>query len=409
MSSVISQKKYQIVLFQGGLADKGHFFDEAISALTATGLGFRKYPERIDMTDYNSASGCFYRRGNGYFSKSLYAENEFQTLIANIVECAKMNADTTILVHTYLNHGFNSEHDLETIENQKIRLVRIIKEFKRYGDIDISLVGHSQGGLVNLEAATEVPDMIKQLISLSTPYAPVYLAEKLIFLDFYFKIGGAIAYALFKVKSENMSAYDASVKTLASSLYFDDLHNRWNALPTRPKLTVVTGTSGLIYNVITTYDPQSQTSTDTITTEPFDGLVKISEQKAIEHADFIHLVKKDVPCLHSKKYAESVCSLQTGLYIGCKESCTLSSISFSGTIANMFFSLIDNAIRGNGLGDFSTYPIVVAIDAGRNREPAKVPSGGIYQAYYNIYSDEYNHENIAEAPETIGKLAALLV
>lgn len=409
MSSVISQKKYQIVLFQGGLGNGGSVFLNTMDRLVETGLGFRKYPEIIDMTDYNSASGCFYWRGNGYFSKSLYAENEFQTLIANIVECAKMNADTTILVHTYLNRGFKSDYDLETIENQKIRLVRIIKEFKRYGDIDISLVGHSQGGLVNLEAAIEVPDMIKQLISISTPYAPVYLADKLLFLDFFFQIGGARAYGLFLSDAKNIAAFDASVQTLASSLYFDDLHNRWNALPTRPKLTVVTGTSGLIYNVITTYDPQSYTSTDTITTEPFDGLVKISEQKAIEHADFIHLVKKDVPCLHSKKYAESVCSLQTGLYIGCKESCTLSSISFSGTIMDAFFSLIDNAIHGKDFDKLENYPVAVAIIAGKDGKPENMPSEKKYQAYYNIYADDYSHTHIVDATETIGKLAALLV
>ena len=409
MSSVISQKKCKIVLFQGGLGDGGHAFDETIKLLVKTSLVFKKYPTRIDMTHYNSASGCFYGVVSGYYSKSTEAENEFQTLIANIVEFSKNNAGKTILVHTYLNHGFKSEHNLETIANQKIRLVRIIKELKRYGDIDVSLVGHSQGGLVNLEAAIEVPNMIKQLISISTPYAPVYLAEKLIFLDFFFKIGGARAYELFCKKSENIPAYEASVETLASSSYFNNLKDRWNNLTARPQLTVITGTAGLIYTDRSVPDIGSYTPNVMITKEPFDGLVKIKEQNSISHAKFIHLVNKNVPCYDSKKYSNSICSFRSNYSRTCEEHCTLRDISFSGTIIDVLFAQIGKAIKGQDIDDFANNPVVVAIYSGAYNRSEEVQIDNNYQKYYDLYADDFSHAWIVEAADTIGNLAALLI
>lgn len=122
------------------------------------------------------------------------------------------------------------------------------------------------------------------------------------------------------------------------------------------------------------------------------------------------MVRHDVPCLNSKRYAEAMCYYQSGFYFSCRESCTLSSISFSGTIIDALFSLIDNAIHGRNINDFENYPVVQAINAGLEQNPSLMPSGnGNYQAYYNIYADEYNHDHIRTATETINNLAALLV
>ena len=106
------------------------------------------------------------------------------------------------------------------------------------------------------------------------------------------------------------------------------------------------------------------------------------------------MVRHDVPCLNSKRYAEAMCYYQSGFYFSCRESCTLSSISFSGTIIDALFSLIDNAIHGRNINDFANYPVVQAINAGLEQNPSLMPSGnGNYQAYYNIYADEYNHDH----------------
>lgn len=91
MSSIISTKKYKIVLFQGGLADDGSGFDETINLLKNASTDFLKYPLKIDMSNFNSEQGCFYSNASGYYTKSSQALNDFKILIANIVTYAQEN------------------------------------------------------------------------------------------------------------------------------------------------------------------------------------------------------------------------------------------------------------------------------------------------------------------------------
>jgi hypothetical protein len=84
----------------------------------------------------------------------------------------------------------------------------------------------------------------------------------------------------------------------------------------------------------------------------------------------------------------------------------LSSISFSGTVSDVLFNLISNAINGKDIHDFANYDVVVAIMAGLEKNPEKVPSQ--YMDYYNIYSNSYNHDFIRTNSDTISLLLALL-
>lgn len=198
--------------------------------LSSSSTNFIKYNTVIDMSWFNTKENCFYGKNDCYYTKSDKAQLNFQTLIANIVTFAKQNEGKTIMVSTNLNRGFKTNYNLDSIHNQKIKLIYIIDEIKKYPNIELNLVGHSQGGLINLEAAIDRNTKINKIISISTPYSPVYLGEKLIFLDFFFKLGGQSAYLLFLDTPEEVEAYKTSVKTLCSSEYFSNLKSRWNDL-----------------------------------------------------------------------------------------------------------------------------------------------------------------------------------
>ncbi len=406
MSSIIHTKKYKITLFQVGFNDRYSEFYKTMNLLSSASTNFIKYDSVIDMTWFNTEENCFYCKNDGYYTKSDKAQLNFQTLIANIVTFAKQNEGKTIMVSTNLNQGFKTNYNLDSIHNQKIKLIYIIDEIKKYPNVELNLVGHSQGGLINLEAAIDRNTKINKIISISTPYLPVYLGEKLIFLDFFFKLGGQSAYMLFLETPEEVEAYKASVKTLCSSEYFSNLKSRWNDLSSRPNLIVITGTAGHLYNVRTNVSSDPMLSYNTITKQPFDGLVKFSEQANIDHANFIHLVDKNVQCYEEKKFAESICYYQEGFIRTCKNKCSLSSINFTSTVVDALFNLIDIIIKKDKINDFNNYDVVKAIRAGLDRSTNDVPSG--YEDYYEIYSNDYNHKYLRYNKETIAILLSLL-
>ncbi len=403
--SSITTKKYKIVLFQSGLAEPKGALTKMINLISEASKNFLKYPTIVDMSHFNPQENCFYRKDSGYYGKSTKALNEFKLLIADIVSYAKQNAGKTILVETYLNRGFNLEHNVDSIDNQKIKLEFIVDEIKKYPGVYLSLVGHSQGGLVNLETAIERNFKINQLVSISTPYSPVYLGKKLIFLDFFFKIGGQSAYDMF-VEKEYVSYYKSCVEQLCSKDYYDTLKNKWNNLSLRPKLTVITGTAGHLYN----YSPGISTplvyNPDTITKESFDGLVRFYEQANIEHADFIHLTDKNLSCYSEQKYAQLRCYYQNGFILTCKKKCSLSSVSVGSTIIDALFDVIDQVLKGTNINELAELKVVQAIHAGLKRNKDALPSG--YDEYYNIYANDYNHNYIRYNKETIAYLLALL-
>ena len=406
MSSISATKKYRIVLFQDGLGDQGGF-DDTRELMKESNSVFLKYSPRIDMSCYNSIDGYFYSNKSRAYERSEQAEDIFKADIKKLVQCAKEHANSTILVSTYLCHGFMSDHDLDSIENQRIKLIRIIDEIKQYPEIELDLVGHSQGGLVNLEAAIERNKKIAKVISISTPYAPVYLGKKLIFLNFFCNLGGRSAYEIFYKNEESRNAYAERVETLCSSNYYSDLKKRWDSITVKPKLTVITGTSGLLYKYIPGVSAGETYVPDTITKEPFDCLVKFSEQVNIENADFIHLVSHSISCYEEKAYAQNICYYQSGLFFTCKRKCALDSISFSGTVFDTLMDLIENAIDKNDIEDLENYDAAKSIFAGIERKPENMVKG--YENYYNICASDYSHKYIRYAPETIGYLMSLLI
>lgn len=395
---------YRIALFQGGLNDNGYGFNDTIDNLDKASSKVINSNEKIDMRHFNPVNCSFYRTNvDGYYSKSTIAQNDFETQITRIIELAKQHVGKTIMVSTFLNRGFIKDNNLDSVENQKIKLCYIVDEFKKYDNVEIILVGHSQGGVVNLETAIERSAQISRLISISTPYAPVCLANTLVFINFVASLGGIEVYNIFAQNKENIPAYKACVEKMSSSAYFDDLKARWDALTTRPKLTAITGVAGHLFRVVPGYAGNGVMNPSTLYKEPFDGLVTIGEQKAISHAEFIDLVNDRIPCYAEKTYTEPICAVQQGFVRTCDHNCPLESISLSGTIMEAIRTYVASAQSGVQL---SSFPAMMAINAGLAKDESSCPVG--YENFYMIFSNAYNHDQIRYNCVTTGHLLVLL-
>lgn len=143
------------------------------------------------MHDYDVSKEEFYNYGkDGYLRKASNTIATITNQLAEIVDLSLNNPNKAILVKTSLDESvYSYDKDkketeylgFDSIENQSIKLVYLVKKIKSLSSkIRLILVGHSQGGLVNLETACKVPSKIHKLISISTPYSPVLMANKLI-------------------------------------------------------------------------------------------------------------------------------------------------------------------------------------------------------------------------------------
>lgn len=107
--SLINKKKYNIILFQGGLGDNGNGFIKTINLLHQNYLSKTiKIDEAIGMENFNVDNNSFYGLdANGYLSKSTSYTTKFNKSISDIVFKAKENANKVLLVRTALANSID--------------------------------------------------------------------------------------------------------------------------------------------------------------------------------------------------------------------------------------------------------------------------------------------------------------
>lgn len=417
--SSINKKKYKIMLFQGGLGDNGGGFIETVNLLHKNYLSRTiKINEAIDMKNFNVDNNSFYGLdANGYLSKSTSDMTKFNKIISDIVSKSKENVNKVILVRTALAYSIDKIKDgklihlpYDSILDQAKKLKFIIQSIKNCDDeVEVILIGHSQGGLVNLEVATQIPTLIHEMISISTPYSPVNLAQKLINVNALATIFGTDLYEIIANDAELAKKYKQCVDTLGTADYFDDVKGRWNKLSSRPSLTVISSVSGHLFKVIPGFsDPYSGVyNPDSIYKYSFDGLVSIAEQTDIENATIVGLTDKSLECYNSKQFMERNCYYQYGLYMTCKKSCCLPSFNLESALLITGFqalgNLVDSWIDGKKMEfKLEDYPIVRDIMNGVNNAPISDPNNA---QYYNVYKSNYSHGNVRYCDETISYIA----
>lgn len=225
MSSLIVNK-YTICLYVQGLGQYDTFFEPTINLITsACPQKHAGFYLSVNMQDFDSVSGHFSDPND---------EDVFDQTTELLVNTALANPNKTIHARIYINiDPYGQRYDI--IENQKTKLVYLIDRIKSLSNsVRIVLIGHSQGGLVNLEAAIARPYQIERLISLSTPYAPVYVAKLFEQINEIRVIFNGV-FEILNGGPYDLSPYSSiCVSTLASETYFNDLKGRWNALPYGP-------------------------------------------------------------------------------------------------------------------------------------------------------------------------------
>lgn len=406
--------KYRIVLFQGGLGDQSidgrTYFSETVRKIISRSTD--DYSPKI-INNYLDSSTEFIDMSDFYVSNKCFRDDNkkrlFDLKISNIYNLAKDNPSKTLLVRTFLNMIYDSNIYYDSIENQKTKLIYIIDALKQYENVEIFLVGHSQGGLVNLEAAIERNEDIDRMISISTPYAPVDYAY---FYSMSLIGNELLEYGKYLLAIENnavlLTKKRQCVEVLASADYYTNLKNKWNALSPRPKLTVITGTAGRICEaaVPNSYTPEECEGA------AFDGLVMLTDQKDISYATKINLVDTNVPCYDVWNKAWLNCVTSTNCADTCSGNCTLETHS----ITKLFFDYLGAAVEElisverwseEEFNVFTNNPLFRVIQEGLNSNiNFNCPDG--YEDYYRIALNPYNHKHIMYNDETIELLFNLL-
>ena len=432
-------EKYRIALFQGGLGD---LLDHRRSDLYDTVKKIIRYSRKdtspyifdnndfdllglINMSHFDTETMTFEDGKDTYYvyndegtysvSKQMTHKDYFETQIRSIYEKAKSNPTKTFLVRTYLNRSFATKSIYDSIENQKKKLIYIIDAFMQYADVEIYLVGHSQGGLVNMEAAIERSNDVARLISISTPYASVDYAN---FYYFYLLVNELInnaKYILFKEGAYALPDFRLCVEKLASSEYFDGLKQRWNNLDSHPKLTVITGTAGRICSTASSGELFSY-SPEQCESEAFDGIVKLRDQKDITYANFINLIDKSIPCYEVWENAAKGCVTSTNCTGLCTGACSLDTLSIGELVFETIKSKIENLLGDEDalievqgkFKEFAEIPIINTIYAGIEPENPNYQCREGYEDYYRVASSQYNHSHIRYTDELIELLFDLL-
>lgn len=411
MSSIITKKK-TVVLFTPGLGMDGHFFDQTIINLKNESFKVVEYPLIVNMEHFQVSKNRFVTVDKGYLVHNKNAFETFNTHISDICKLADANSKKAVLVRVDLktfpsfSSGTITPKDWDSVSNQASKLAYIVKAIKTEdSNINVILVGHSQGGLVNLETATRIPDKIKRLISISTPYREV-LAADLLTIGI---IAGKIAHkatgvdVLKMIGDVTMDIDDVNCQNrvfdLASEPFFNALHARWNALENKPPLTVITGTSG---HLIT------KDMTVIRTKQSFDGLVRTSEQKGVTHAKFVNLANTCVPCYAKKTIFNETC--HDSIVSPCYYLCPLPNFGLGNAIGKVSIKAFLNSIKDGNMDDFisicgeEALKILTAIVAGLARDSSLLDP--YYKDYYDVYASDYSHRYLPECGETIGTLLA---
>ena len=401
--SSFANRKYKIALFVGGLCCDGSFFNETIKLLNdEKPNSVIEYNGIIDLTDFNVLTEKFYGINDGSICPSNSSLTNFCKKISTIVELSTSNIYKTVLVRTKLDryidcvsNGSIKYRSHDSIDNQAIKLKKIIKDIKNLNSqIDIILIGHSQGGLVNLKVSTLIPSYISDMISISTPYSPVTIAYLLRGIEFAANLFNQSIVS--KFDPLEYEDYLECVNTLSNKTYFTNLKNKWNTLNNRPHLTIISGVSAhlmtsqsfTIFNI----------SFETNFRYPFDGLVLGREQVSIENADINVLHEDGVTCYEESNGFTNPCCVTVDINHNHNCDCILPCFDINDVLLQSSLSSLDLAIH-NGQIDISQLPIIKAIIEGIDGIPC---SNENYRQYYELIGGRFSHKNIIKQEETIG-------
>lgn len=420
MSSIEQDKNRrpaELYIYVAGLSQDYHFFKRHFDNLVAE-CGYRciRYEKPFDMSNFNvQRNDFFYGSGESRGTNYNFIE-DFVSNLKDLVKFLKENRGKVILLGTKLDSyrvSFSSDENenfkfYDSIDNQAKKIIYIINAINNLvPETKITLVGHSQGGLVNLRAAPQVENKIEKIISIATPYSSVFFANVFLGINFVssifnFNIGSLIN------KEKDFECYVQRSKDLTNNGYIESIKRDWYAMKNRPKLFVIVGASGRIryttkmknFNGMLMYGYENQFI-------KFDGLVTVAEQCAIDNAAFYYLYPKNGDCKFNYKGKTVSCITKDTVNIN--HTC-LSKLPMINELDIFLFSHGTFQKYVYKLPGYDSFTFQKAIDVatkalGKHYEDETNPDEIVeynaetesLQRIYDIYSSDYSHGRIVNS------------
>lgn len=392
MNYYYSNKKRKLVIYQHGLGDNEERLAPTVSNVIRYGFKHDiEYPKHIKGATLDEA-----------INEDVII-SDITDQLNDLVAFCNENADLNVHVRTYLGGS-------TSIEDQKNQLINIITYLKSRieKDRDIILIGHSQGGLVNLEAATEIPGLISDMISINTPYSPnsyviklsliLYIIKTILKNDSIAQNANNVIDNLFGSNDGNKSKdfikkilydeyFEQKYGTLGKESYFDDLKSRWNALSTRPNLYTVASASAVDCQKLLFFIPLKILT---------DGLVDLSEQTDISHSSTFYLLDSTLPCRNV--FEKNTIDSNNFLCYTCNEECPLSKINTNKLINDLILDVL-NGIRSKFSGEPVSEDVIsksndflATLAAIISKQELTVTDADCVEIY-NTFASPYSHQN----------------
>lgn len=411
-SSVSGVRRTNIVIYVAGLSQDYNFFKEHMIEVEKNNSNVVIFETPFDMRNFNVDRSDFMYIDSSSNSKNYIYSEEFISILKNLVSFAKNNEQKSILVGTKLDFrrvSFNDNEDdfehYDNVQNQSSKLCYLIECIKNtLPNVNIVLVGHSQGGLVNILTASRLPGKIYKLISVATPYSEVLIAEAFISLNYLASLVGKNL-ASIAGKTDDFDNYVARAKDLSSEKFFQDLYKKWNSLESKPPLYVVVGISGRIIGSLL---GSANAIISAIKDTKFDGLVSLKEQTGIDASYFYYLFENNGDCLVNVSNNLVSCISKEGadkLHL-CESK--LHKVFIDSIIVSAINTFLKNKLN-TSISDkiFTLDEFVEAVKKGIGSDE-NATNNDLLNDIFKIYFSEYSHGKIINGQRCIKIIKALI-
>lgn len=249
------------------------------------------------------------------FSDVFYLDNfiKYKDQFKEETSKAKFKTSFDKLNKLIIESKFNTVHVVTSLIGPKgvddlflgtQKLIYLIKNIKEIMDVDVILVGHSQGGLLNLIVATSIPTLIKDMISIVTPYRESFFGGLV-------KLGINLSKVLFyknplrlltkkgRYNEEDIKKMEVGIRLLSNRQIYSKYRHLWANLKNKPHLYVVSSLAGLIkYSNSKVY---------------FDGILTLKEQNDIDAYQRIILLDPSIKNLNIEEEMQKTLKIKENI------------------------------------------------------------------------------------------------
>ncbi len=192
----------------------------------------------------NTFNGFFNSLGNlGSAANAVRLNNAFTK------NYGSADSELTTICQNSSNNGKNIfiktefSNNIGRVAEQVGELNSMIVRIKQITNLPIILLGHSKGGLVNMQYAVTYPGSVTKLISCGTPYNMSVMGFMQSVLDDITSIASNLikdpAISLALSIASNLLDQFVSDEDLGSFAFYNQLKSKWNALSNKPVLTTI--------------------------------------------------------------------------------------------------------------------------------------------------------------------------